>query len=67
MPEDQHLFAGEGERRRKYARLLIDPTHNVLEIFEHDLFFQDKKFDQLYGDIHRKFAPMTAEDFEAST
>lgn len=64
MPEDQHLFAGEGERRRKYARLLIDPNRKILEIFKHDLFFQDKKFDDLYGNIHRSFAPMALEDYK---
>jgi hypothetical protein len=63
MPEDPHLFKGEGERRRRYARFLIDPNTRVLELFEHHLFFQDKKFDQLYGDIHRGFAPMEFEDF----
>jgi len=64
MPTDPHLFKNEGERRRRYARLLIDPKFRNLEIFDHDLFFQDKKFDQLYGDIHRQFAPMEPEDFE---
>lgn len=58
MPSDPHLFAGEGERQRRYARLLIDPVKKTLEAFEHDLFFQAKKFDQLYGDIQRSFAPM---------
>lgn len=58
MPNDPHLFEGDGERRRRYARLLIDPVQDTLEAFEHDLFFQAKKFDQLYGDIHRSFAPM---------
>lgn len=62
MPVDPHLFAGEGERRRRYGRLLIDPTTATLEAFEHDLFFQAKKFDQLYGDIHRSFAAM--EEYE---
>ena len=66
MPEDQHLFAGEGERRRRYARLLIDPTRHVLEVFDHDVFFQDKKFDQLYGDIHRQFAPLTPKELNNS-
>lgn len=64
MPADPHLFAGEGERQRRYGRLLIDPKIGTLEAFEHDLFFQDKKFDQLYGDIHRNFAAM--EDSELS-
>ncbi len=58
MPADPHLFEGEGERRRRYARLLIDPVRRTLEVFEHDRFFQDKKFDQLYGDLHREFAPL---------
>jgi hypothetical protein len=64
MPEDPHLFKGEGERRRRYGRLLIDPQKQTLSIFEHDLFFQAKKFDQLYGDIHRRFAPLDPEDFD---
>jgi len=64
MPEDPHLFKGEGERRRRYGRFLIEPATGTLKIFKHDSFFQEKKFDQLYGDIHREFAPMTAEDFE---
>ena len=63
MPEDPHLFPGEGERFRRYARLLVDPTAGTLEIFDHHLFFQAKKFDQLYGDIHRTFAPMEAADY----
>lgn len=63
MPEDPHLFRGEGERRRRYARLLIDPVQSTLELYEHHHFFQAKKFDQLYGDIHRSFAPMGFEDF----
>lgn len=63
MPEDPHLFQGEGERRRRYARFLIDPVRGSLELFEHHLFFQAKKFDQLYGDIHRSFAPMQFEDY----
>ena len=63
MPEDPHLFKGEGERSRRYARLLIDPIEQTLKIFEHDLFFQAKKFDQLYGDIHRSFAPLEPEDY----
>lgn len=62
MPADPHLFAGEGERRRRYGRLLVDPRNSTLEVFEHDLFFQAKKFDQLYGDIHRRFAPMEASE-----
>ncbi len=64
MPIDPHLFNGEGERFRRYGRFLIDPFAKTLSIFEHDKFFQDKKFDQLYGDIHRSFAPMEKEDFE---
>lgn len=64
MPEDPHLFKGEGERRRRYARFLIDPKKRTLGLFDHDLFFQAKKFDQLYGDIHRDFAPMTSADFD---
>jgi hypothetical protein len=63
MPKDPHLFAGEGERRRRYARLLVDPTRGTLELFEHHLFFQAKKFDDLYGDIHRSFSPMEFEEF----
>ncbi len=63
MPTDPHLFDGEGERRRRYARFVVDPTRRRLEIFKHDLFFQEKKFDQLYGDIHRSFAPMTVEEY----
>jgi hypothetical protein len=65
MPEDPHLFKGEGERRRRYGRLLIDPKHQQLRIFEHDSFFQDKKFDELYGDIDRNFAPMTEEEYNS--
>lgn len=57
MPSDPHLNPGEGERFRRYARLLID-SHE-LSVFEHDEFFQAKKFDDLYGDIYRSFAPMT--------
>jgi len=64
MPPDPHLFAGEGERQRRYARLLIDPATKTLEAFEHDLFFQAKKFDQLYGDIQRSFAPMEETELE---
>ncbi|MGE3974552.1 MAG: 2OG-Fe dioxygenase family protein [Bdellovibrionales bacterium] len=64
MPEDPHLFPGEGERRRRYARLLIDPTSRCLEVFDHDSFFQAKKFDDLYGDIHRQFAPMTSSEYQ---
>lgn len=64
MPEDPHLFKGEGERFRRYGRLLIDPVLRSLEIFEHDLFFQAKKFDDLYGDIHRSFAPLEAQEYE---
>lgn len=63
MPADPHLFKGEGERFRRYARFLIHPHNKTLSIFEHDTFFQDKKFDQLYGDIHRTFAPMLKEDY----
>ncbi len=63
MPSDPHLFDGEGERRRRYARLVVDPTHRRLEIFKHDVFYQAKKFDQLYGDIHRSFAPMTTDEY----
>jgi hypothetical protein len=64
MPADPHLFDGEGERFRRYARLLIDPAARSLELFEHDSFFQDKKFDQLYGDVHRSFAPMQSDDYD---
>lgn len=63
MPVDPHLFEGEGERRRRYARLLIDPNARTLEIFEHDVFFQAKKFDQLYGDIDRSFAPLEPDEY----
>lgn len=59
MPFDPHLFEGEGERFRRYDRFLVDPHKRQLVIFDHDSFFQDKKFDTLYGDIHRKFAPLT--------
>ncbi len=65
MPTDPHLFAGEGERRRRYGRFLINPVSGTLEIFKHDLFFQAKKFDELYGDIYRSFAPMTANEFKS--
>lgn len=64
MPEDPHLNQGEGERRRRYARLMVDPVSRTLKIFDHDLFFQDKKFDVLYGDIHRTFAPLETADYE---
>ncbi len=64
MPSDPHLFPGERERFRRYGRFLIHPIRQSFEIFEHDLFFQDKKFDQLYGDIHRSFAPMVTADYE---
>jgi hypothetical protein len=63
MPIDPHLFEGEGERFRRYARFAINPIKQTLELFEHDLFFQAKKFDQLYGDIHRQFAPMTYAEY----
>jgi hypothetical protein len=63
MPEDPHLNPGEGERRRRYGRFLIDPVQQTLELYQHDTFFQAKKFDDLYGDIHRDFAPMTFEDY----
>jgi len=63
MPEDPHLFKGEGERCRRYGRLLVDPSRRTLELFQHDLFFQAKKFDQLYGDINRNFAPMTPTEY----
>jgi hypothetical protein len=63
MPEDPHLFKGEGERRRRYARLLIEPSSGRLELFAHDHFFQAKVFDQLYGDMHRAFAPMTIAEY----
>ncbi|MGE4131509.1 MAG: 2OG-Fe dioxygenase family protein [Bdellovibrionales bacterium] len=64
MPEDPHLFTGEGERFRRYGRLLLDPTSGVFGFFEHDVFFQAKEFDVLYGDIQRKFAPMTSSELE---
>jgi len=62
MPADPHLFEGEGERFRRYARLLIDPVQRTLEIYNHDLFFQAKVYDQLYGDIQRRFAPLRQSD-----
>ncbi|HEX4925673.1 MAG TPA: 2OG-Fe dioxygenase family protein [Bdellovibrionales bacterium] len=64
MPEDPHLFKGEGERRRRYGRFLIEPASGMLKLFKHDSFFQDKKFDALYGDLHREFAPMTPDEYE---
>ncbi len=64
MPVDPHLFSGEGERRRRYGRFLIDPIKKELKVFKHDSFFQEKKFDDLYGDIHREFAPMQPVDYE---
>ena len=64
MPEDPHLFKGEGERFRRYARFCVDPMKRTLQVFEHSPFFQAKKFDVLYGDIHREFSPMTAIQFE---
>lgn len=63
LPNDPHLFEGEGERRRRYARMRVEPIAKTLELFEHDRFFQAKKFDQLYGDIHRSFAPMEYADY----
>lgn len=66
MSADLHLFKGEGERFRKYARFSINPITRTLEIFDHDLFFQEKKFDQLYGDIHRQFAPFDNQDYQNS-
>lgn len=63
MPDDPHLFKGEGERQRRYARFAIDPVKRTFEVFSHDSFFQAKKFDQLYGDIHRNFAPMTPPEY----
>lgn len=63
MPEDPHLFKGEGERFRRYARLVIDPLRRTMEVCGHHLFFQAKKFDQLYGDIERSFAPMTPNEY----
>ncbi len=65
LPEDPHLFAGEGERFRRYARFLINPAQGTLERFKHDSFFQAKEYDQLYGDIHRHFAPLNPEDYES--
>lgn len=64
MPKDPHLFEGEGERCRRYGRFLLDPVPGTLKLFKHDTFFQDKKFDVLYGDIHRDFAPMTPDEYE---
>ena len=63
LPPDPHLFAGEGSRRRRYGRFLIEPQPGVLKLFAHDTFFQAKKFDDLYGDVHRNFAPMTADEY----
>lgn len=63
MPVDPHLFDGEGERFRRYARFLINPRARSFEIFDHHAFYQDKKFDVLYGDIHRRFAPLEASDY----
>lgn len=59
LPEDRHLNAGEGERFRRYARLSIDPVTFEVGVFPHSRFFQAKEFDELYGDIHRQFAPAT--------
>jgi len=64
MPKDPHLFKGEGERFRRYGRFLIEPRFQTLSIFEHDSFYQSKKFDDLYGDIHRDFAAMTPSEYE---
>ena len=64
MPADPHLNNGEGERYRRYGRFLIDPQSNALSIFAHDSFFQPKEFDVLYGDIHRNFPPLTAEEYD---
>jgi hypothetical protein len=63
MPADPHLFSGEGERFRRYARFLINPRERSLEIFDHHDFFQDKKFDILYGDVHRTFAPLESGEY----
>ena len=63
MPPDPHLFDGEGERQRRYGRLLIDPVEKEMSLFAHDSFYQDKKFDVLYGDIHRNFPSITANEY----
>jgi len=57
LPVDNHLNDGEGERFRRYARLAIDPKTLQLSRFAHSSFYQSKTFDDLYGDIHREFAP----------
>lgn len=59
LPVDAHLNNGEGERSRRYARLAIDPETLQMSRFPHAPFFQSAKFDALYGDIHRNFAPAT--------
>lgn len=54
------MFAGEGERFRRYARYVYDPARRTLGVSDHHRFFQAKKFDVLYGDLHRDFPPLTA-------
>jgi hypothetical protein len=62
MNADPHLYSGEGERFRRYGRFEIDPVRGTLEVYEHHKFFQAKKFDVLYGDVHREFPPLEEQD-----
>jgi len=59
FPLDPHLNAGEGFRARRYGRFRLDAATGELAVFPHAAFFQSAAFDVLYGDIHRRFAPLS--------